>query len=917
MFSSRHLILVKSCRYRFNDVFLLLTNSSGVHVSEYLHLSVHQRKLQQFCSLFASIVTIMDPSVLSLCSRVLGFELSPTASSMADVTYFIEHLATVANEASYQDMALQRAVGKKECRDCFRTMMPQVTEVYGCLLRRIHNAHAPPTSPQEPPPPPPPPAASAEASAPPTSPEEPPPPPPPPPPATSAEASGRHPMETGNALEIAQWRLRQEFRDSVHCTVHRSTAPDAPIHAIVGDSWARCKSAGGVTYLGNDIAEGISGHLIYVVCNGQPLECLVKVLNFIPKCEALVLLWAGNEIWSGHTVPAVLCDRLAVSVKQCASRAVFMLLGHETLWNYNGNDFGAFKAFREQLFPLMARSLRGQEEIVMTDGYAECSGLKRRNEHISGECRWEFAAILANKLRSAQNQCCDHALYKAIEAKPDDSHSGLVQAYKRCARRCHPDKNLHCTDEAEARFKELQEAWKVLSQDASRWIYDKGGLQLLGEYERNEQQSLPSEEIAQEPKGVWRLLMADEAVPKGSTVRMDMQTNERFVLEEDSCEEEDSGEEEDSCEEEDSWEQEDTSQQQFTLQEQVVADFMQGHYATVITSMETYGEWMLHCEKGPLSSHGRDVLARELARVCNHADGALSMDAHAAFLKDVPDWDKVCNLVGSVLASRLRVQLAPWETLADGRRFCWLCGITSDEGHRGGHRHQRRCLKPWDYVRDNAPLHIKTCCLRLQPKQNSEKASEKSPEEERPEEERPEEEHLKEDPPDEEPMEEDARKYGTAGEWSKGEFEEVSAKLLHEVPLCRDPDGFMCSIIRDEEWQDMTWLARAKALHALRINWGKENWKVPFDVTAGMVETCMRFHEAGRVAKTDAKELVELLNVWKAHAKLVNAAPYPCIQCDKEGPTWRSPCADILREHFCQRWCAGCWQAWQNGGWQN
>ena len=733
-------------------------------------------------------------------------------------------------------------------------------------------------------------------------------------------------METGNDLAMAQWRLRQEFRDSVYCTVHRSATPDAPTHAIVGDSWARCTSAGGAAYLGNDIAKAISGHLIYVVCNGQPLECLVKVLNFIPKCDALVLLWAGNEVWAGHTVPAMLCDRLAVSVKQCASRAVFMLLGHETLWNYNGNDFGAFKAFREQHFPLMARSLRGQEDIVMTDGYAECSGLKRRNEHISGECRSEFAAILANKLRDAQKQCCDHALYKAMEAKPNVSNSELVQAYKRCARHCHPDKNLHCKDKAEARFKELQEAWKVLSQDASRWVYDKGGLQLLGEYERSEQESLPSEEIAQEPKGVWRLLMAGEAVPKGSTVRMNMETNERFVLEEDSGAEEDSGDEN-----EDSSEQEDMSQQQLTLQEQVVADFVQGHYAVAITSMETYGEWMLHCEKGPLSSHGRDVLAMELARVCNHADSALSMDAHAALLKDVPNWDKVCNLVGSVLASRLRVQLAPWETLSDGRRFCWLCGSNSDEGHQGGHKHQRRCLKPWDYVRDDAPLHIRTCCLRLQPKQDSEKASEKSAEEERHEEERPEEEHpeeeylkeehlkeehLKEDPMDEEPTE-DARRYGTAGEWSKGEFEEVSAKLLHEVPLCRDPVDFLWSIIRDEEWQDMTWLARAKALQALRITWGKDNWKVPFGVTAEMVETCMRFHEAGRVAKTDAKELVELLNVWKAHAKLVNTAPYPCIQCGKEGPTWRSPCADIRREHFCQRWCAGCWQAWQNGGWQN
>jgi curved DNA-binding protein CbpA len=64
--------------------------------------------------------------------------------------------------------------------------------------------------------------------------------------------------------------------------------------------------------------------------------------------------------------------------------------------------------------------------------------------------------------------------YYAILGVPTDADEETIKTkYRKLAKECHPD--LHKGDKAaEARFKEIGEAWEVLSDPAKRAKYDNG-----------------------------------------------------------------------------------------------------------------------------------------------------------------------------------------------------------------------------------------------------------------------------------------------------------------------------------------------------------------------------------------------------------------------------------------------------------
>ena len=65
--------------------------------------------------------------------------------------------------------------------------------------------------------------------------------------------------------------------------------------------------------------------------------------------------------------------------------------------------------------------------------------------------------------------------YTTLEVPKNASASDIKKAYRKLALKWHPDKNPNCQDEATKRFKELSEAYEVLSDEKKRSIYDKYG----------------------------------------------------------------------------------------------------------------------------------------------------------------------------------------------------------------------------------------------------------------------------------------------------------------------------------------------------------------------------------------------------------------------------------------------------------
>ncbi|KAF2368512.1 DnaJ domain [Trinorchestia longiramus] len=65
--------------------------------------------------------------------------------------------------------------------------------------------------------------------------------------------------------------------------------------------------------------------------------------------------------------------------------------------------------------------------------------------------------------------------YKVLEVSRSSSSADIKKAYRRLALKWHPDKNPDNQEEATKKFKEISEAYEVLSDDKKKKIYDQFG----------------------------------------------------------------------------------------------------------------------------------------------------------------------------------------------------------------------------------------------------------------------------------------------------------------------------------------------------------------------------------------------------------------------------------------------------------
>src|SRR5829696_4168980 len=70
-------------------------------------------------------------------------------------------------------------------------------------------------------------------------------------------------------------------------------------------------------------------------------------------------------------------------------------------------------------------------------------------------------------------------LYKALEVSKEASQDEIRRSYRRLARKYHPDANSVYW-QAEERFKEIQQAYEVLSKPEKRREYDEGPRTFFG-----------------------------------------------------------------------------------------------------------------------------------------------------------------------------------------------------------------------------------------------------------------------------------------------------------------------------------------------------------------------------------------------------------------------------------------------------
>lgn len=65
--------------------------------------------------------------------------------------------------------------------------------------------------------------------------------------------------------------------------------------------------------------------------------------------------------------------------------------------------------------------------------------------------------------------------YEVLGVKKDATSDEIKKAYRKLAKKYHPDANLDNKEDAEVKFKEIGEAYEVLSDDKKRQMYDNFG----------------------------------------------------------------------------------------------------------------------------------------------------------------------------------------------------------------------------------------------------------------------------------------------------------------------------------------------------------------------------------------------------------------------------------------------------------